>query len=435
MEKQNIFKNRILIKDIKNQKQVELSGWVQNTRDLSKVKFLLLRDRTGVIQITGVASKTPKEIFKDLEKIPRESVIYVKGEVVDSKQAPGGKEILPKELKIISKSEEPPIDTTEFSKTELPKRLDNRFLDTRRRNISAIFKIRSNVYKTIINFFSGKDFTIINTPKITTIGLESGADSFEINYFKKKAALAQSPQFYKQMFVMGGFERVAEIGQVYRAEKSHTTRHLTEFTGVDFEMGFIENENDIMNLTEEMLKNLILNVKKENKEELELLKIELNVPKKIPRIPMSDLKKILAKKGKKLKGNEDLDSEAEKIIGEYIKKEFKEDFVFVTNFPFEIRPFYHMKKGKNGTNSFDILYNGVEIATGAQREHRIEILEKQAKEKKIKIDKIYASIFKYGSMPHGGVGLGLDRIVQKMLNLENVKEAILLPRDPDRLTP
>jgi aspartyl-tRNA synthetase len=437
MQKEKFFENRILIKDVfsKKLKNVELAGFVQNTRDLSKVKFLILRDRTGIIQVTGIASQTPKNIFQDLEKIPRESVIYVKGEVVDSRQAVGGKEILPTELIVLNNAQDLPIDTTDFSKTELPKRLDNRFLDTRRREVSAIFSVRSNIYKTIVDFFAENNFTIINTPKITTIGLESGAECFEVKYFNKKAVLAQSPQFYKQMFVMGGFERVAEIGQVYRAEKSHTTRHLTEFTGVDFEMGFIDDENDILNLIEKLLKELVTKIKKENSNEIELLKVELNVPKKIPRISLNELKKMLLKKGKKLGENEDLDAESEKIIGEYIKKEFNEDFVFVTDYPFEVRPFYSMKRGKIGTRSFDILYKGVEIASGGQRENRIEILEKQAKEKKIKLDPIYASIFKYGSISHGGSGFGLDRIIQKMLNLENVKEAVLLPRDPERLTP
>lgn len=437
MEQKNLFKNRTLIRDVfsKKAKVVEVAGFVHNTRDLSKVKFLILRDRTGIIQITGISSKTPKEIFSDMEKITRESVVYVKGEVVSSKQAPGGKEILPSELVVISKADDLPIDTTDFSKTELPKRLDNRFLDTRRREVEAIFKIRSDIYKTIIDFFSKNDFIIINTPKITTIGLESGAECFDVKYFNQKAVLAQSPQFYKQMFVMGGFERVVEIGQVYRAEKSHTTRHLTEFTGVDFEIGFIDDENDVMNLVEDMLKKLISDVKKNNSEELNLLKIKFDVPKKIPRISMAELKNMLSKKGKKLGENDDLDAEAEKIIGEYVKKKFDEDFVFVTDYPYDVRPFYHMKKGDNGTRSFDVLYKGVEIATGAQREHRIEVLEKQAKEKKVKLNKIYTSIFKYGVIPHGGVGFGLDRITQRMLDLENVKEAILLPRDPERLTP
>jgi len=434
-----LTEKRTLISEVfKNKsKKVEIAGWVHNTRDLSKVKFIVLRDVSGIIQVTGIQSKTPKDVFENMEKISRESVIYVKGIVKDSKQAPGGKEILPEEISVLNTAEELPIDVTDFSKTELPKRLDYRWLDTRRRKISAIFKIRSEIYKSIVNFFNEKNFVMINTPKITSIGLESGAESFVVNYFGKKVSLAQSPQFYKQMFVMGGFERVMEIGQVYRAEKSHTTRHLTEFTGVDFEMGFIKDENDVMEVIEKMIKRIISNVKENNKDELKLLEIELMVPKKIPRIPMQEIKKILEKKGKKLMEEDDLDPEAERMIGDYVFKEFGEEFVFVTNYPWKVRPFYHMKPedDSNGTRSFDLLWKGVEIATGAQREHRLEILKKQAKEKGIKLDKTYADIFKYGAIPHGGVGFGLDRITQRMLNLDNVREALLLPRDPDRTSP
>jgi aspartyl/asparaginyl-tRNA synthetase len=239
------------------------------------------------------------------------------------------------------------------------------------------------------------------------------------------------------MFVHGGFERVLEIGQVYRAEKSNTTRHLTEFTGVDFEMGFIKDENDVMDVIENMFKYVIEKVKEERKEELKLLNIELKVPKKIPRIQMGELKKILAKKGKKLSEDDDLDAEAETIIGEYILKEYGEEFVFVTNYPAKVRPFYHMRPDKDpkGTRSFDLLWRGVEIATGAQREHRLDILQKQAKEKGVKIPDIYEKIFRYGAVPHGGVGFGLDRITQRMLNLDNIREALLLTRDTSRVSP
>ena len=431
------MKNRILIKEAFKSKKVEIAGWVHNTRGLGKIKFLLLRDVSGLIQVTAVKGKVEKEIFEAIDKVSRESVVYVKGSVKDSKQAPGGKEIIPEEFSVLSKAEDLPIDVSDFSKTELPKRLDNRFLDTRRNEISSIFKIRSKMYRNLIDFFEKENFIIINTPKLTTIGLESGAESFIVDYFKKKVSLAQSPQFYKQMFVMGGFERVMEIGQVYRAEKSHTTRHLTEFTGVDFEMGFIQDENDVMDVIENMLKSVLTNVGKECVEELESLKIKINIPKKIPRIPMAELKEMLSKKGKNLGEDEDLDAEAEKMIGEYILKKFGEEFVFVTNYPFAVRPFYHMKPAddENGTKSFDLLWKGVEVATGAQREHRIDILTKQAKEKAVKLDPVYAGIFKYGAIPHGGVGFGLDRLIQRMLNLENVREALLLPRDPDRVTP
>jgi len=432
---------RIQIKDAFEKKagsKVRIAGWIHDSRALGKVRFLVVRDITGRIQIVGFKPETPEHIFEMMGKLNRESVVYIEGVIKDSKQAPGGKELAIDGIELVSAADKKlPIDVSDFSKTELPKRLDYRFLDTRRKEPASIFKIRSSIYKNLINFFYDNGFTIINTPKITTIGLESGAESFVVNYFNKKAVLAQSPQFYKQMFVNGGFERVFEIGQVYRAEKSHTTRHLTEFTGADFEMGFIKDENDVMDMVEAMLKFILAKVKEERKEELAEMKIELKVPKKIPRVPMAELKKILAKQGKKLKEDDDLDAEAEKMLGEYALKEYGEEFIFVTNYPAKVRPFYHMRpeNDSKGTRSFDLLWRGVEIATGAQREHRLDILQKQAKEKGVKIPPIYEEIFKFGVVPHGGVGFGMDRITQRMLNLENVREALLLTRDPERLTP
>jgi aspartyl-tRNA synthetase len=420
-----------------NNTKAIIRGWVYDVRDLSKIRFIVLRDVSGRIQVTGIKAETNPDVFESMKNLSRESVVAIEGIIKDSKQAPGGKEILPEKLEIISLAEQTlPIDVSDFSKTELPKRLDYRFLDTRRKTISEIFKIRSSMYHHVVDFYAKEGFTIINTPKITTIGLESGAESFVVNYFDKKAVLAQSPQFYKQMFVNGGFERVMEIGQVYRAEKSHTTRHLTEFTGVDFELGFIKDENDVMDMIEKMFKYVLAKIKDERKEELATLKIELKVPNKIPRIPMPELKKMLAEKGKKLSEEDDLDSEAERMIGEYILEKYGEEFVFVTNYPAKVRPFYHMRpENKKETRSFDLLWRGVEIATGAQREHRLDILQKQAKEKGVKIPPIYEDIFKFGVIPHGGVGFGLDRITQRMLNLDNTREGCLLPRDTERLTP
>ena len=428
----------VKIKDAFKEKKVRIHGWIYDVRDLSKVRFLVVKDLSGRIQVTGVSGKTDENIFDLMKRITKESAVVIEGEMKDSKQAPGGKELIPSKIEVVGVSgSDLPIDVSDFSKTELPKRLDNRMLDLRRRNISAIFSVRSAINKNLTNFFYDEGFTLINTPKITTIGLESGAESFNVDYFKKKASLAQSPQFYKQMFVVSGLEKVFEIGAVYRAEKSHTTRHLTEFTGVDFEIGFIKDENDVMDVIENAMKYVIKKVKEEKSYELELLNVKLNVPKKIPRIPMDELKKILNQKGKKLSANDDLDAESEKMIGEYILEKYGEEFVFVTNYPWKVRPFYHMKpeKDKNGTRSFDLLWRGVEVATGAQREHRLDILKVQAKEKGIKLDPIYAEIFKYGAPPHGGVGFGLDRLTQRMLNLDNIREAILLPRDTERLIP
>jgi len=429
---------RVYISEIKPGENVLLKGWVHEIRDLAKLKFILLRDVSGIVQCVVKDEKVLKKILE----LTFESVVEIHGKVkksnIKAEIARNDVEVEVSELIILNKAENLPMHVNEKSvSSELPTRLDNRFLDTRKKNVGAIFKIRSNIYKHIVDFYTSQRFIIINTPKITTLGLESGAESFVVNYFDKKVVLAQSPQFYKQMFVMGGFERVMEIGAVYRAEKSNTIRHLTEFTGVDFEMGFIEDENDIMDVIENMMKYIIENVKKDCKKELELLKVELKIPRKIPRIPMKELKEVLAKKGKKLGDDDDLDAEAEKIIGEHALEKYKEEFIFVTNYPWKVRPFYHMKpkNDSKGTRSFDLLWRGVEIATGAQREHRLNILQAQAKEKGIKIPKIYEDIFRFGAIPHGGVGFGLDRITQRMLNLENIREAVLLPRDPVRLTP
>ena len=251
--------------------------------------------------------------------------------------------------------------------------------------------------------------------------------------------MTQSPQVYKQMFVISGLERVYEIGEVFRAEKSHTTRHLTEFTGIDIEMGFIKDENDVMDVLEELMKYILTNVKEKCKEELDLLNVKIDIPKKIPRITLEEAKKLLEKKGKKLKENEDMDSEGEKLLGEIIKEKHDSDLVFVTLYPWEKKPFYQMRSSTNKkvTKSFDLIYKGVEISSGSQRENNYNVLKEQSKEKGIDIDKMsfYANIFKYGAPSHGGAGIGFDRLIQRMLNLDNVREAILLPRDPERLTP
>jgi nondiscriminating aspartyl-tRNA synthetase len=428
---------RTYIEDIKTGKEVLLKGWVYEIRVLAKLGFVLLRDKTGIVQCV-----VQGKVLEKLSDLSLESAVEIKGKTKSAKvKAEFVREDIEvdvESLEVISKAEKLPIHVNEkTTTTEFQNRLDYRFLDTRKEKISAIFKIRSSIYKNVVDFYDKEGFIIINTPKITTIGLESGAESFVVDYFGKKTVLAQSPQFYKQMFVNGGFERVMEIGQVYRAEKSNTTRHLTEFTGIDFEMGFIKDENDVMDVIENMFKYTIEKVKEERKNELKLLGVELKVPKKIPRISMGELKKMLLKKGKKLSEDDDLDAEAETLIGEYILKEYGEEFVFVTNYPAKVRPFYHMRPDKDprGTRSFDLLWRGVEIATGAQREHRLDILQKQAKEKGVKIPEIYETVFRYGAIPHGGVGFGLDRITQRMLNLDNIRESLLLTRDTGRVSP
>ncbi len=422
----------------KKSKNTVVAGWVESTRLLGSLIFIDLRDRTGKLQVIALKKKLTPEKYKALEKITPESVLVIKGDVQESKAKEVKYELALEDFEILSKAETPiPIDLNDNTTTNLDKRLDMRFLDTRRKRINAIFKIRSQLFKDTVEFFHKQGFVNINTPKLTACGVESGAELFALPYFGKTAYLAQSPQVYKQMFVSGGLERVYEIAPVFRAEKSHTTRHLTEFTGIDMEMGFIKDEHDVMDVVEDLFKYVLQKIKEDCKGELELLKVEVSVPKKIPRLDIKEIRKLLAEKGKKVPENDDLDAEAEELLGKIVKEKYKEDFVFALNYPWAKRPFYHMKpeNNPNGTKSFDFLWKGTEIATGAQREHRYEILKKQAEEKGVELNDDYANIFRFGCPSHGGVGLGLDRMTQKLLNIENVREAILLPRDPERLTP
>lgn len=433
---------RTLIKDLQNHlnQEVLLQGWIQELRNLNKIKFLILRDRTGDMQTVAFKGETEQQSFELLNTLTKESVVEIMGTPKENKESRWGIEVGIKSLKLVSASLPVlPIDNSDKGLTALDKRIDHRFLDTRNKRTQAIFKVRSKIANILLNFLDNKGFTNINTPKLTTIGVESGADLFKVDYFGKPVYLSQSPQIYKQMFVAGGFERVYEIGPVFRAEKSHTLRHLTEFTGVDFEMGFIKDYTDIMDLIEEMFIHLLKTLPNEAAAELELLGVKHNLPKKIPRLTMEEAKKLLTAKGRNYTPDDDLDAEGEKLLGEIIKEKYKSEFVFVTLYPVKVRPFYHLRPNNNPkvTASFDLLFNGVEIATGAQREHRYEVLKKQAREKGLDLDAMpeYAEIFQYGIPPHGGVGFGLDRITQRLLGLDNVREAVLLPRDPERVRP
>ncbi len=433
---------RTLIQDLPKHlnKEVLLQGWIQEIRNLNKIKFIILRDRTGDMQTIALKAETDPATFELINDLTKESVIEIVGLPEENKESRWGIEVLIKKVTLISKSAAPlPIDNTDKSQTHIDKRIDYRFLDTRNLKKQAIFKIRGKIAKIVINFLDNNGFTNITTPKLVTIGVESGAELFKVDYFGRPVYLSQSPQLYKQMFVAGGFERVYELGPVFRAEKSNTTRHLTEFTGVDFEMGFIKDYTDIMDMIEKMLVDLLKNLSHEAAAELKILGVGHTLPGKIPRLTMAEAKKLLKAKGKNYAEEDDLDPEGEKLLGELVKEKFNSEFVFVTEFPSKVRPFYHMKpEGKKTlTKSFDLLFNGVEIATGAQREHRYDLLKAQAAEKGIDLDQMkeYAEIFQYGIPLHGGVGFGLDRMTQRLLNLDNIREAVLLPRDPVRDRP
>jgi len=435
------LKQRKAIEKIYNSdlKKVMIAGWIQQVRDLGGLRFIQLQDRSGIVQVVLPKKKVSPEIFSlDLQE---GDIIVVIGEVIENESAPKGKEILPSELTIINKrAQEYPIAVTDKIETNPDKRYDYRFLDLRNRKIAQIFEIESTVAYAIQEYFKNNNFLQFFSAKIVGSATESGANVFEISYFDKKAFLAQSPQFYKQMMLMAGFERVFEIGPVFRAEKHHTVRHLCEYTSIDFEISYINDQRDVMEVLQDAVCYALERVKKDNKDSLEMLDAKIDEqPKEWPVITIPECNDVLKSEGKELDLYEDLDAEAEKIIGRYVKEKWKSDFVFVDLYPWDVRPFYTMKDDDDPrlTKSFDLLYKGQELTTGGQREHRVDILTKQATEKDFEIEHVdsYLQFFRNGAPPHGGSGTGIERFVQQILNLPNIREARLLPRDSIRLKP
>ena len=434
-----MLEKRVSTKDAFSKEDAVIAGWVEEYRDLKKIKFIILRDVSGTIQITLPKTKVKPEVFE--QEFTKESVIAVRGKMVPSKDARGGKEMIPDEIQLISKSESPlPIDISEKIETDLSKKLDYRYIDLRRPRNLAIFKLRAEITRSVRDFLASKGFIEMQTPKLIGMGAEGGATLFALkDYYGKKAYLAQSQQFYKQLMQIAGFERVFEIGPSFRAEKSHTVRHMTEFSHIDVEMSFIKDLDDVLKIEEELLAYVLNSILKNCKKEIELLNLKIEPIKlPVPRINYAEAIKLLQEEEVKIKDGEDIGTENEKLLGEIIKKKYKSDAYFLQKFPWQLDvcKFYSMREKDVGLVA-DFEYKGQELSTGAQREHRIEMLRKQIKEKGLneKDFEYYIEPFKYGAPPHGGFGMGLDRLVQFILDLQNIREAVLFPRDPERLAP
>jgi aspartyl-tRNA synthetase len=413
-----------------------------NTLRLQRtMQFVLVRDHTGMTQVTHRRGGESDPLERQLEGISLESAVRITGQVLDNPVVNlGGLEIVPMSVEVLNRAQAPlPID----EHTGSEHRLDWRFLDVRKRPAAQLlFAVQTTVEQAMREFAYREGCTEMHTPKLMGTASESGAEVFKLGYFGNSAYLAQSPQFYKQMAIAAGIDRVFEVGPVFRAEPSFTSRHATEFTGVDVELAWIDGVQDVMDFEERMLVHTLTTVKNVHGDAIrERFGVEVTVPAlPFPRITMARAQQILRARGWDPQGTkEDLDPEGERGLAAHVKQETGHEFVFVTEYPASIRPFYHMRPADRPdlTSSFDLLWKGLEITTGAQREHRHEVLLEQAAEKGVGAESLqdYLNCFRYGCPPHGGLGMGLGRVLMVMLGLDSIREATFLFRGPNRLTP
>ncbi len=414
--------------------EVKLAGFVEHIRDLGKIKFLVLRDRKGRIQVTTKDEKIGELIVS----IPRESFVVVEGKTKLSNEAPGGVEIIPRKVEVLGPAEKPfPIDISGRIKTSLDKRIDWRFLDMRRPEIMSIFVLESKLVHYMEEFCEQKGLVRIFTSRLTSAATEGGADYFAVLYFDREAFLAQSPQLYKESIMASGIDGVYDVGFVYRAEPHHTPRHLCEYVSFDVEL-VCEDLEELLTFEEEMLRFCFkkLAEDEEAQKTFKYYNTSLEFPRKIPRLKLSEANEILSSMGEEI--GEDLSPSGERKLCEYVKEKYGSDFAFVTHFPFAAKPFYLMRDPKDPslTLSFDLLYRGLEVTSGGIREHRYDQRVANIKEKGLMPEQYdHLRFFKYGMPPHGGFAIGIERLIMQILGLKNVREATLLPRDPSRLTP
>ena len=418
-------------------KTVKINGTVHTIRNMGEVAFVILRKADGLVQCVYEEGN----MDFDLKNLKEESSVEITGTVITEKRAPHGFEIHLETIDILSQPEEVlPIAINKYKMhTSLEARLAVRPVSLRNVKERAKFKIQEGIVRGFRDFLYSQGFTEIHTPKIVARGAEGGSKVFRLDYFNKKAELAQSPQFYKQTMV-GVYDRVFEVAPVFRAEKHNTTRHLNEYMGLDFEMGYIGGFEDVMAMETGFLQYTMELLKNEYQKELAILEVILPDVSRIPSVRFDKAKELASKKyNRKIRNPYDLEPEEELLIGQYFKEEYDSDFVFVTHYPSKKRPFYAMDDPSDSrfTLSFDLLFRGLEVTTGGQRIHDYkEILAKMEKRNMDPKDiASYLMIFKYGMPPHGGLGIGLERLTMKLLREQNVRETSLFPRDVNRLEP
>ncbi len=427
---------RIHISDVKAGEKVKIAGFVENLRNKRTMAFIVIRDITGKIQVTLVKEEHP-ELAETVDKMTLDSVVTIEGEAVANDYVKlGGIEILPTSIRIESVADALPIKED----SAIDSRLDYRWVDLRTERNTLIFRVQSEITASMRDYLLQNKFIELHFPKIIGAASESGSEVFKLNYFDRDAYLAQSPQFYKQMAMASGLERVFECAPCFRAEKSHTNKHATEFTSFDLEFSYVESFRDVMALEEEMLTYTLGRVKEKFGDDIQrLFGIETVVPTtSFPVLSVAEIYRLLEEKyGYTCPESEkgDLTTDAERMTHKLVKEMYGHEFLFVTDFAQDKRPFYHMRDEQGVPQGYDLIWRGVEITSGAQREHRYDHLCANAAEKGLGEDvKFYTEFFRYGCPPHGGFAIGVDRLTMLFLGIP-IKEAMFLFRGPDRLHP
>jgi len=413
-----------------------VAGWIEDIRNIGSIAFIILRDKLGTLQLTVLKKEHPK-LFEHLTSLPRESVISATGRCQKNEKVRNGYEILPESIEVLSLADTPlPLGIVDKVESDFDTRLDNRSIDLRKPTTQAIFKIRNAVISAVHSYLQSQDFIEVHTPNIIPSSSEGGTEVFELQYFEKKAYLAQSPQLYKQSLMATGLDRVYEIAWYFRAEEHNTRRHLNESTAVDLEMAFISDEEDVMTILEHLV-HAMWKRASECTAELELLEKKITLPKlPFPRVPYDDVIKQLQKNGSAIQWGEDLGAEDEKLLGDLMSKQ-SIDFYFITKYPLESKPFYTMPDGEKYSRGFDLECKGVEISSGSQRIHDLTLLKERIAACGLPVQDFasYLQAFQYGIPPHGGFGFGIERFLMELLDIPNIRECILFPRDRNRLTP